>query len=46
MVSLWKKGLNRESMFQDEEGKPVAIASPGVIFHEVLEELSNRKKNW
>ena len=33
MVALVKKDINKESMFQDEEGKPVPIVALDVIFH-------------
>ena len=43
MISLGNKGINIVYMFQDEEGKTVPIAALYVIFHEVLEEVRNRK---
>ena len=43
MLSLLKKVINNRSMFHDEKGKPIPIAALGVIFNEVLEEVSNRK---
>ena len=44
MVSLKNKHTNKVSMLQDEEVKPVLIAEPDVIFHEVLEEVRNWEK--
>ena len=43
MLALVNKGINNESIFHDEEVKPVPISELDVIFHEVLEELSNSK---
>ena len=46
MLALGKKGIKSGSMFQDEEGNTSTIAELDVIFNEVLEEVSNRKKKF
>ena len=46
ILALVKKYIKNGPMFQDEEGNPVPISALDVIFHEVLEEVSNRKKKF
>ena len=46
MLALGKKVIKSGSMFQDEEGNTSTIAELDVIFNEVLEEVSNRKKKF
>ena len=46
MVALVNKGINNGYMLQNEEGNPVPIESLDMIFHEVLEEVRNRKNKF
>ena len=44
MLARVNKFIDNRSMFQDEEGNPVPIEALDVIFHELLEWVSNMNK--
>ena len=44
MLAVEIKSYNNKSILQDKKGNPIPISALDIIFHKVLEVVSNRKK--